>query len=224
MHRGIIENASGRNTLGNSLRSSLLRLLTRPHQFITSKPFALIFVRISPPASKSLPPVLNLSTDTLCWHIPYCQRKRHHLLHDPCQARVHHHLRRLQIRRYVLRQPRSLPLQRQELHPALRRSRPGPTLRASGHVSTLHRTRLPDYLRLVQPPAAGRSSPRRAPRRRVSAAHQRRQRSAVPCPGDRPARQHTATPAWPRPIQPRARVPAGARGQGLPRVWEKLCS
>ncbi len=43
--RGIIENASGRNTLGASLTSSLRTLLLRPHAFIFSKPFALIFVR-----------------------------------------------------------------------------------------------------------------------------------------------------------------------------------
>ncbi|KAJ9669787.1 hypothetical protein H2201_000172 [Coniosporium apollinis] len=41
--RGIIENASGRNTLGASLKSSLRTLLLRPHAFIFSKPFALIF-------------------------------------------------------------------------------------------------------------------------------------------------------------------------------------
>ncbi|OCK86035.1 hypothetical protein K432DRAFT_285567 [Lepidopterella palustris CBS 459.81] len=41
--RGIIENASGRNTLGASLKSSLKELLLRPHRFLVSKPFALIF-------------------------------------------------------------------------------------------------------------------------------------------------------------------------------------
>jgi hypothetical protein len=51
--KGIIENASGRNTLGDSLRQSARELLLRPHRFITSKPFALIFVR-SP--SPTLPP------------------------------------------------------------------------------------------------------------------------------------------------------------------------
>jgi hypothetical protein len=43
--KGIIENASGRNTLGGSLRQSARELLLRPHRFIASKPFVLIFVR-----------------------------------------------------------------------------------------------------------------------------------------------------------------------------------
>jgi hypothetical protein len=46
--KGIIENASGRNTLGESLRQSAREMLLRPHRFIASKPFALIFVRLSP--------------------------------------------------------------------------------------------------------------------------------------------------------------------------------
>jgi hypothetical protein len=45
--KGIIENASGRNTLGESLKQSARELLLRPHRFITSKPFALIFVRLA---------------------------------------------------------------------------------------------------------------------------------------------------------------------------------
>jgi hypothetical protein len=43
--KGIIENASGRNTLGESLKKSARELLLSPHRFITSKPFVLIFVR-----------------------------------------------------------------------------------------------------------------------------------------------------------------------------------
>src|SRR4051794_16655726 len=39
-----MENASGRNTLGASLKSSLRTLFTRPHAVIASKPFALIFM------------------------------------------------------------------------------------------------------------------------------------------------------------------------------------
>ena len=42
---GIIENASGRRSLGESVRSSLRTLVLRPHAFFFSKPFALIFVR-----------------------------------------------------------------------------------------------------------------------------------------------------------------------------------
>ncbi|KAF2196038.1 hypothetical protein GQ43DRAFT_384186 [Delitschia confertaspora ATCC 74209] len=41
--RGIIENASGRNTLGASLRVSLSQIVFRPHHFFFSKPFALIY-------------------------------------------------------------------------------------------------------------------------------------------------------------------------------------
>ncbi|KAF1843586.1 uncharacterized protein K460DRAFT_407929 [Cucurbitaria berberidis CBS 394.84] len=41
--KGIIENASGRNTLGDSLKKSALELLARPHRFMASKPFVLIF-------------------------------------------------------------------------------------------------------------------------------------------------------------------------------------
>ena len=42
--KGIIENASGRNTLGVSLQKSALELVRSPHRFIGSRPFALIFV------------------------------------------------------------------------------------------------------------------------------------------------------------------------------------
>ncbi|KAI4806231.1 hypothetical protein E4T44_11000 [Aureobasidium sp. EXF-8845] len=41
--KAIIENASGRNTLGASLRESLKTFALRPHHFLLSKPFALIF-------------------------------------------------------------------------------------------------------------------------------------------------------------------------------------
>ncbi|EOD43993.1 sequence orphan [Neofusicoccum parvum] len=41
--RAIIENASGRSTLRTSLLSSLRTLVLRPHAYILSKPFALIF-------------------------------------------------------------------------------------------------------------------------------------------------------------------------------------
>ena len=40
---GIIENASGRSSLGSSVISSLRVLLLRPHHFLFSKPFALTF-------------------------------------------------------------------------------------------------------------------------------------------------------------------------------------
>jgi len=39
-----MENASGRSPLTTSLKSSLTRLLTRPHTLLLSKPFALIFM------------------------------------------------------------------------------------------------------------------------------------------------------------------------------------
>ncbi|KAI4866234.1 hypothetical protein F4820DRAFT_417513 [Hypoxylon rubiginosum] len=42
--RSIMENASGRNTLAGSLRSSLGQLLARPHTMLLSKPVALIFM------------------------------------------------------------------------------------------------------------------------------------------------------------------------------------
>ncbi len=45
--KGIIENASGRNTLGESLRTSARELLLKPHRFLASRPFVLIFVRSS---------------------------------------------------------------------------------------------------------------------------------------------------------------------------------
>ncbi|TKA80103.1 hypothetical protein B0A49_02448 [Cryomyces minteri] len=41
--RAIIENASGRNSLGTSMRKSMKTLLLRPHNFLFSKPFGLIF-------------------------------------------------------------------------------------------------------------------------------------------------------------------------------------
>jgi hypothetical protein len=48
--KGIIENASGRNTLGDSLKASLKELATKPHRFLGSKPFALIYARLSSPS------------------------------------------------------------------------------------------------------------------------------------------------------------------------------
>jgi hypothetical protein len=42
--KAIIENASGRQTLGRSLRDSLATFALRPHHFLFSKPFALIFM------------------------------------------------------------------------------------------------------------------------------------------------------------------------------------
>jgi hypothetical protein len=45
--KGIIENASGRNTLGESLKNSARELMLKPHRFLGSKPFALIFVRLA---------------------------------------------------------------------------------------------------------------------------------------------------------------------------------
>ncbi|GAM88229.1 hypothetical protein ANO11243_062600 [Dothideomycetidae sp. 11243] len=45
--RAIIENASGRNALVPSLKKSALSLLTRPHRFLTSKPFLLILMLYS---------------------------------------------------------------------------------------------------------------------------------------------------------------------------------
>lgn len=44
--KGIIENASGRNTLGESLKKSARELLLKPHVFLRGKPFVLIFVRL----------------------------------------------------------------------------------------------------------------------------------------------------------------------------------
>lgn len=42
--RSIMENASGRSTMGESLRASLKNLLIRPHTMLFSKPVALIFM------------------------------------------------------------------------------------------------------------------------------------------------------------------------------------
>ncbi|KAF2725964.1 hypothetical protein K431DRAFT_317378 [Polychaeton citri CBS 116435] len=42
--RAIMENASGKNTLGRSLADSLRHLLLRPHQYLTARPFALILM------------------------------------------------------------------------------------------------------------------------------------------------------------------------------------
>jgi hypothetical protein len=48
--KGIIENASGRNTLGSSLKKSAMELLLKPHRFLASKPFLLIFVSPKTPS------------------------------------------------------------------------------------------------------------------------------------------------------------------------------
>lgn len=45
--RAIIENASGRRPLMTSLKASFTSLLLRPHRFLLSKPFALIFALYS---------------------------------------------------------------------------------------------------------------------------------------------------------------------------------
>lgn len=45
--RAIIENASGKRQMMDSLKASFSALLTRPHRFLTSKPFALIFMLYS---------------------------------------------------------------------------------------------------------------------------------------------------------------------------------
>ncbi|KAK0702050.1 hypothetical protein B0T26DRAFT_660232 [Lasiosphaeria miniovina] len=42
--RSIMENASGRRSLGQSLRSSLRTLILQPHRLVLSRPFALIFL------------------------------------------------------------------------------------------------------------------------------------------------------------------------------------
>jgi hypothetical protein len=42
--KGIIENASGRNTLGDSLRASFRQMVWRPAAYFGSRPFGLIFV------------------------------------------------------------------------------------------------------------------------------------------------------------------------------------
>ncbi|KZM22978.1 uncharacterized protein EKO05_0011195 [Ascochyta rabiei] len=41
--KGIMENASGRNALGDSLKKSARELVARPHRFLAAKPFVLIF-------------------------------------------------------------------------------------------------------------------------------------------------------------------------------------
>jgi hypothetical protein len=43
--KGIIENASGRRSLGESLRDSMREMVGRPGRFLTGKPLALVFVR-----------------------------------------------------------------------------------------------------------------------------------------------------------------------------------
>ncbi|CAO2652935.1 Nn.00g023460.m01.CDS01 [Neocucurbitaria sp. VM-36] len=41
--KGIMENASGRDTLKDSLKKSAAEFLSRPHRFLSSKPFLLVF-------------------------------------------------------------------------------------------------------------------------------------------------------------------------------------
>ena len=47
VHRSIIENASGKRPLMTSLQASLSAFIFRPHHFLLSKPFALIFILYS---------------------------------------------------------------------------------------------------------------------------------------------------------------------------------
>jgi hypothetical protein len=70
--KGIIENASGRNTLGDSLKGSLKELVSRPHRFLGSKPFALIYVRLPlPPYHISLTSFCG--PDALLRHLFHCK-------------------------------------------------------------------------------------------------------------------------------------------------------
>jgi len=46
--KGIMENASGRNTLRQSLKQSVTELVRKPGRFIAGRPFVLIFVRCFP--------------------------------------------------------------------------------------------------------------------------------------------------------------------------------
>lgn len=111
VNSGIIENASGRNTLGGSLKSSLRQMLFRPHRFVFSKPFALIFVRSCYPTTNVR--ITNISPSvTVLWHLHDCQLNRHRLLDPPYSASFHDHGRALQIRRNLCLQSRPMPLQR----------------------------------------------------------------------------------------------------------------
>jgi len=42
--RGIMENASGKRPLVQSVKTGLVEMVRRPHRFLWSRPFGLIFV------------------------------------------------------------------------------------------------------------------------------------------------------------------------------------
>lgn len=92
--KGIIENASGRNTLSESLKKSARKLLLKPHRFLTGKPFALIFVRLPSPISTP-PQLIHPSSNRPCTSVPTSPRTqstpspqpaRTHPTHPPQQA------------------------------------------------------------------------------------------------------------------------------------------
>jgi hypothetical protein len=145
--QGIMENASGRNTLGSSIKQSARELLLRPHRFISSKPFVLIFVRLPSSTSRPLPLTQN-PTESLLRHLLHGQQHRHSLLDAALHPRVLHHSRHAQIPRNLVRQPRAVPLQRQQIHPTLRHRGVRPP-RPNPHIRPLRRARLPHRLRVL---------------------------------------------------------------------------
>jgi hypothetical protein len=89
--KAIIENASGRNTLAESLRHSTRELLLRPHRFLASKPFVLIFVRI--PILPCITCMILMNVESLFRHIFHCKHHRHHVF-DTAQQKSHRDNRR----------------------------------------------------------------------------------------------------------------------------------
>lgn len=54
--KGIIENASGKSKMVESMKNSLVELVSRPHKFLMGKPFGLIYVSCPPPSSLFVDP------------------------------------------------------------------------------------------------------------------------------------------------------------------------
>jgi hypothetical protein len=168
--KGIIENASGRNTLGESLKKSAHELLLKPHRFISSKPFVLIFVRSN--QSKITQALLLTSTPTvpLLWHLLHSQHHRHRILDPQSHLCVLHNRRHPQIPSHQHRQPRPLSLQRQQIYPTLRLHGPF-ARRPPPHLRALHNPRLHDNIRLVQSAPPARTILRRAYERGCQEVH-----------------------------------------------------
>jgi hypothetical protein len=144
--RAIIENASGKRTIRQSILSSIKTLLTRPHAFVFSKPFALIFVRDTTLLGGYI--LSNKCLECLWWNIHMCQWHRHSPLHNSREARVNNDSWDDEIRQYFCRECFSFSLERFTLHEILLHRYS--TTHPSSYLCTIHAQRLAHHICILQ--------------------------------------------------------------------------